>query len=266
MRNLLGTVAAALLSLGVPLVAHAQQNLVDKVLSKGELKVGMSTFVPWVMRSKDGGYIGFEVDVAREVAKDMGVELVIVPTQWDGIIPALLAAKFDVIIGGMSITPERNLKVNFTRPYAQSGLQIVANREKAGGYANFEDFNQEGVVFTMRRGVTAVDAVKRHFPLAETRLFDEEATALQDVINGQSTAWISSSPTAAKALADNGNKLFIPFSETFANSNEGFALRKGDPDALNFFNNWILTKRESGWLQERHTYWFKTREWVSIVE
>ena len=118
----------------------------------------------------------------------------------------------------------------------------------------------------MRRGVTAVDAVKRLFPDAQIRLFDEEATALQDVINGQSTAWVAASPNAATAIADNEGKLFTPFLETFDNSNEGFGLRKGDPDALNFFNNWILTKLESGWLQERHNYWFKTRDWVSLVE
>ncbi len=256
--------ACAALFLAAP-AAASEHSVLEKILAAGEVRVGMSTFVPWVMRSKDGEYIGFEVDVAREVAKDMGVELVIVPTQWDGIIPALLSGKFDVIIGGMSITPERNLKVNFTRPYAQSGLQIVANRNQAQGFDEFEDFNSEDVIFTMRRGVTAIDAVERLFPAAQTRLFDEEATAIQEVVNGNSTAWVSASPSAVIAIADHGDKLFLPFLETFDNSNEGFGLRKNDPDALNFFNNWILTKQESGWLQDRHTYWFKTRDWADMV-
>lgn len=264
--------AAALVASSTAIADGHSDSVIEKILREGEIRVGMSTFVPWVMRSKDGEYIGFEVDVAREVAKDMGVELVIVPTQWDGIIPALLAGKFDVIIGGMSITPERNLKVNFSTPYAQSGLLIVANRKEIEDITgddedelDFEDFDDEDVVFAMRRGVTAIDAVKEQFPEAGTRLFDEEATAIQEVVNGNATAWVSASPSAAVAVSDHGSKLFLPFIETFDNSNEGFALRKGDPDALNFFNNWILTKHESGWLEERHTYWFKTRDWAGMV-
>ena len=264
MRKLL-TLLVAFFALVTTSVNAQERSVIDDILAAGEIRVGMSTFVPWVMRSKDGEYIGFEVDVAREVAKDMGVELVIVPTQWDGIIPALLSGKFDVIIGGMSITPERNLKINFTNPYAQSGLLIVANRDLAGNRTMRDDYNDANVVFAMRRGVTAIDAVRERFPQAQTRLFDEEATAIQEVVNGNATAWVAASPSAATAIADHGNKLFMPFLETFDNSNEGFALRKGDPDALNFFNNWILTKHESGWLDERHTYWFKTRDWINLI-
>ena len=79
------------------------------------------------MRDKEGKLIGFEIDVATKVAADMGVDVEFVPTAWSGIIPALIAKKFDVIIGGMSITPQRNLTVNFTQPYAHSGQQMAAN-------------------------------------------------------------------------------------------------------------------------------------------
>ena len=72
------------------------------------------------MRNRNGELVGFEVDVATKVAADMGVDLESVPTSWDGIIPALIAGKFDVIIGGLSVRPQRNLTINFTIPYAHS--------------------------------------------------------------------------------------------------------------------------------------------------
>ena len=93
--------------------ASAEGTLED-IVKRGTLRVGMSTFVPWAMRDKAGNLIGFEIDVATKVAEDMGVEVEFVPTAWSGIIPALIAKKFDIIIGGMSITPQRNLTVNFT--------------------------------------------------------------------------------------------------------------------------------------------------------
>ncbi|MGD9235755.1 MAG: transporter substrate-binding domain-containing protein, partial [Desulfobacterales bacterium] len=88
-----------------------QESTVEQVIKRGTLRVGMSTFVPWAMKDKTGKLIGFEIDVARQLAADMGVKIEFVPTKWAGIIPALLTGKFDVIIGGMSVRPDRNLKV-----------------------------------------------------------------------------------------------------------------------------------------------------------
>ena len=78
-----------------------------QIEQSGTLRVGMSTFAPWAMRDKQGALIGFEIDVARRLATDNGWQVEFVPTAWDGIIPSLLAKKYDVIIGGLTITPER---------------------------------------------------------------------------------------------------------------------------------------------------------------
>src|SRR5258708_35725643 len=87
-------------------------SVVEEVKKRGVLRIGLSTFVPWSMRDKKGDLIGFEIDVANKVAADMGIQTEFIPTAWDVIIPALLAGKFDVIISGSSITPQRNLTSN----------------------------------------------------------------------------------------------------------------------------------------------------------
>ena len=81
----------------------AQESTVAQAVKRGSLKVGLDIFVPWAMQDKKGNLVGFEVDVARELAKDMGLEVELVPTKWDGIIPALLTGKFDVIIVGSGL-------------------------------------------------------------------------------------------------------------------------------------------------------------------
>ncbi|MBW2411622.1 MAG: transporter substrate-binding domain-containing protein, partial [Deltaproteobacteria bacterium] len=113
----------------------AQGSATEQIMKRGTLRVGMSTFVPWAMKDKTGKLIGFEIDVARQLAADMGVKIEFVPTKWAGIIPALLTGKFDVIIGGMSVRPDRNLKVNFTLPYDYAGQSIVANKKIAAGFS-----------------------------------------------------------------------------------------------------------------------------------
>ncbi len=107
----------------------------------------MSTFVPWAMKDKTGKLVGFEIDVATQLAKDMGVEVEFVPTSWSGIIPALLTGKFDVIIGGMGITPKRNLKVNFSNPYDYTGMSLIAHKKKAAGFKTLDDFNKKCAIF-----------------------------------------------------------------------------------------------------------------------
>lgn len=274
MRNLwfklvLGTIALVFV-IGAPARADTQQDLaagsvIEEIKQRGVLRVGMSTFVPWAMRDEQGELIGFEIDVATKVAEDMEVEVEFVPTAWSGIIPALLAGKFDVIIGGLTITPARNLTVNFTTPYAHSGQQMTANKELAEGFS-VEEFNSADVTISCRRGATACAAAQELFPKARLNRFDDDAQAFQDVLNGNAHAVVSSAPKPRFWTNQYSNKLFMPTDENLTEQNEAFAVRKGDPDALNFFSNWILVNTSNGWLKERHDYWFKTQEWADQVD
>jgi len=243
-------------------------DLIAEIQKRGTLKVGMSTFVPWAMRDKQGNLIGFEIDVATKVAADMGVEVEFVPTAWSGIIPALLAKKFDVIIGGMSITPQRNLTVNFTTPYAHSGQMMAANKKLAGNFTTMDEYNQSSVTIACRRGATPCKAAQKLFPKSTLRQFDDDAQAFQEVANGNAHAMISSAPKPRFWSEAYPNDVFVAFDgENLTRGNEGFALRKGDADALNFFSNWIVVNTSNGWLKERHDFWFKNRSgWKDMVK
>ena len=261
--------AAAALLLGAAQVALAgklQQELssestIETVLKRGSLRVGMDTFVPWAMKDKTGQLIGFEIDVATRLAEDMGVKVEFVPTKWSGIIPALITGKFDVIIGGMGILPARNLKVNFTIPYDYTGMSMVAHKEKAQGFSSLEDFNRPGIVLAAKLGATSVMAAQKFMPQAEVRQFDSEAQVYQELLNGRVHAAVGNAPTPAFYAVEHPDTLFMPLAENFTQEPIGFAVRKGDLDTLNFFNNWIRLVTAEGWLKERKHSWFETKEW-----
>jgi polar amino acid transport system substrate-binding protein len=244
----------------------AQESTIEQVLKRGFLRVGMSTFKPWAMKDKTGKLIGFEIDVATRVAKDMGVKVEFVPTKWAGIIPALLTGKFDVIIGGMGILPKRNLKVNFSIPYDLTGMSMVAHKELAAGFDSLEDFNRPDVTLAVRLGATPVAAAKKHIPRAQLRKFDDESQAYQELLNGKAHAVVGSAPTPAFYAVKYPDKLFLPLQETFTKEPIGFAVRKGDFDTLNFFNNWIIIVTSEGWLKERKHYWFRTKDWEGMLK
>ncbi|MFJ3010101.1 transporter substrate-binding domain-containing protein, partial [Pseudomonas fluorescens] len=96
--------------------AHA--GAIDDAVKRGTLKVGMDpTYMPFEMTNKRGEIIGFEVDILKAMSKAMGVKLELVSTGYDGIIPALMTDKFDMIGSGMTLTQERNLRLNLSEPF-----------------------------------------------------------------------------------------------------------------------------------------------------
>ncbi len=244
-----------------------KEGTLEQVISKNKLRIGFSTFVPWAMKDKKGDYTGYEIEVAQQLAEDMGVEAVFIPTKWSGIIPALLTGKFDIIIGGMGITPGRNLKVNFSDPYEFSGMSIVANSKLAAGSTGLEAFNKSDVTIVARIGTTAATAAKKYLPKAKLRLFDDEGQALQEVLNKRAAAMVSSQPFPEFQTLKYPGKLFLPLAgKTFTKEPIGFAIQKGDIDFLNFLNNWIRVKNADGWLQDRYDSWFTTQHWKSQIE
>ena len=263
----LAVTAALSLSLASAPEAIAQdQSVLDRVVERGSLRVGVGSFVPWAFRSKSGDYIGYEVDVSTKLAEDMGVELELLPTAWDGIIPALLTDKFDLIIGGMTVTPARNLRINFTESYHSGlGQDVVANKELIAEGSTVEDLNTPGTVIGVRRGAVSVQAAQQFFPLATLRQYDDEAVIEQELMAGNVGMWVTSAPKPAFAADNNPDTLFRPFAEPLTLATVGMGIKKGDYDTLNFLNNWISTNQRSGFLQERSDYWYGSQEWRDQV-
>ena len=272
-RRFSGMAVAVVMMAGAAAPAPAQdtrqalsaESVIETIKRRRVIKIGLSLFTPWSMRDRNGELIGFELDVGRKLAADMGVDVEFIPTVWDGIIPALVAGKFDVIISSLSVTPQRNLTVNFTEPYAFSGATILANRQLTEGFS-IDDFDSPEVTIAARRGSTPAVVIASRFPNAQRLLFDETAAAVQEVLNGNAHATMSSEPLPSQEARAYPDTLYIPFDTLFDEQSEGFAVRKGDPDALNYFNNWIAYHWRTGWLQERHDYWFTTEDWADQVD
>ena len=238
----------------------------ETILQRGTIRAGFDTFKPWAMKDKDGNYIGFEIDVARKLAEDMGVKIEFVPTKWSGIIPALLTGKFDIIIGGMSVTPQRNLKVNFSIPYEFSGMSIVADSASAGNRGKLADFDNADTKIAVRLGTTAAEAAKNFLPNAQLLFFDEESQTIQELLNGRVNALVASNPLPFTLANEYADKLYLPLKEDFTREPISFAVRKGDLDYLNWLNNWVRVNMSKGWLQNRYHYWFFTNDWESMIQ
>ena len=243
----------------------AFDSVVEEVQDRGTLRAGLGLFEPWSACNADGELIGFEIDVATKVAEDMGVGVEFARTNWNYIISELIAEEFDVIISGMTILPERNLRVNFTSSYNSTGIYLVANTEKTADLETLADFNSSSVTIATRRGASSIPAIENTFPDAMLLLFDTDNEVLQAVVAGDAHAAAAFATTRNTWVEANSETLHLPSEEPFASEVLAIAVRKGDLDTLNFFNSWIAVNQANGWLEQRRQYWFEGREWEDQV-
>ena len=237
-------------------------NQLQTIRSRGTLRVGVSLFVPWVMHSNQGELIGYEADVARKLAEDLGVQVEFIQTSWPSIIAGLLTEDYDIIISGLSLTPQRALLINFSQPYSHSSSVLIANKKLAGKLTKAAQFNTEKITIGVVQGSVSEEIASRKFPKAAQQSFDSESHTIAALLSGKIFAIISSTPKTGYLLNQHGREVFQPFRQPLSLHAEGFGIRKGDADFLNFLNTWIEYNTQNGWLAERHQYWFDTIDWA----
>ncbi|WP_421702573.1 transporter substrate-binding domain-containing protein [Aliiroseovarius sp.] len=205
------------------------------------LRVGMEcTYPPFNYRSEDGDLAGYDVDVAKGVAEIMGVELEYVCQEWGGMIPALLANKFDLIIASMSITETRLEKMDFSRPYRDSIGRMIGrkglNKELFDADGNPIAANFDGLRVGLERASTYEAWFNAKVPDADVVYYDGTEPMYLDLINGRVDA-IMSNPMKIhlKFLSQERGKDYEFISpslneEEFFGIGVGIGLRQGQPE------------------------------------
>ncbi len=261
-------VAALLIMLGLNLAADDiglwQKSTLNAIVQRGELRVGLEAgYMPFEMKSKKGKIIGFDVDMMKAMAKAMGVKLKLVPTAWDGIIAGLLTSKFDIIASGMTITQKRNLKINFADSYLSIGQTILAKKKYAG--KSWKDIDKAGNTVVTKLGVTGEIATRKMFKHATIRTFDTEADAVQEVMNGRADAFVYDKPYNAIFYAAKGKGKLAFLDKPLTYEPLGWAIRKGDPDFLNWLNNFLKQAKGDGVYGKIYNKWFNSTAWQKKV-
>jgi len=245
--------------------AGSAANVLAHIQKKNEITVGVSILPPWVMKNKEGKLIGFEIDIANQLAKDLGVKVKFKQYQWNQMIPALKKGEIDIIASGLSITPKRALEINYSNPYSSSGYSLVSNLELTKDFTSIKDLNDEKIYITAVKGTVSADLAKKVFPQAKLDLRKTAKDATSAVVNGTVHAFISSSPVPEFVSLKNPDKVDLPLKKPLLTTKEAFAIRKGDQEMLNFLNAWIIAHEADEWIGSSHNYWFNSLKWQRQV-
>ena len=245
----------------------AKKSTLETILRKGELWVGFeSGYMPFEMTNQKGRYVGFDIDVAKEMAKAMGVKFVPINTDWVDIIPSLVTGKFDIIISGMTVTQERNLKINFADPYFIVGQTILMNIKHEGVIKSYKDLNNPKYIVTSQAETTGEEAVKSLIPKCTSKSFKNIEDAVSEVIKGKADAFVFDLPYCVVVMVMQGKDKLVFIDKPFTYEPLAWAIKKGDPDFLNWLNNFLLQIKNDGRYDRIYNKWIKNTDWIKNVQ
>ncbi|MDY0006850.1 MAG: transporter substrate-binding domain-containing protein [Spongiibacteraceae bacterium] len=236
------------------------------IVASGELRMGVALFAPWTLRNAKGELTGSEIDVGRRLAADMNLKPVFTLLEWDKIIPALQKGDIDVIVAGMAITPARALQVNFSRPYAESGVSLASNVKLTEKFDSLDDLNQPDVAIGVVKDTAAEDYARRRFNRASIKTFPTQEQVNDALKRGLVHAYAGSMPTPRFLALANPGLIDAPLgSRALLPYHEAFAVRKGDPDFVNFLDAWVLARSADRWLDSVRNFWFDSLDWQNAA-
>ncbi|MGV3518445.1 transporter substrate-binding domain-containing protein [Luteitalea sp.] len=244
-----------------PRPSPARETL-QAIRERGVLRACVSAYMPWVIAAPQGQPIsGFAVDVARQLADDMGVDLQFVHTNYRDLVGDLFEGACDVIPGGLAATPERALFVHFSDPIAEHAVKLVG---ALNGATTLGEFDKPGVAVGAVDGTVEMQDARRLLPKADLRPFPSQA-ALGDALmhHAVQVAVVASpfSDLAEKLSAGAVKALPAPLSVR----RESIAVRRGDLEFLEYLNRWVQAHDDHGWLETRRTRWFDHLEWYTAT-
>ncbi|MCA2017400.1 transporter substrate-binding domain-containing protein [Vibrio tritonius] len=257
--------AALIASAATSVSASAESNTVDQILKSGELRLCFEAgYIPFEMTAKNGQYVGFDIDVAKHLARSLGVKFVPVNTAWDGIVPALKTNKCD-FIAGMTVTPERNLSVLFADDYLKMGQTILISPKLKDKIHSYRDLNNKNYTVATQMGTSSAIGAEKYLFNARVDLYDTSADAVLQVMNGKADAFVYDLPYNAMYAAQHKDQV-IHLDKPFTFEPMGWAIRRGDHDFLNLLNNYMKQIRGDGTYDRIYAKWFKSDKWLSKVQ
>lgn len=253
MKKVLVTVLLLVFIMALVVNADALQ----RIVSSGYLLVGMDAagYMPFEGTNSSGNWIGFDVDFARLMAKELGVKLRIVPTRWSGILPSLVSGKFDMIISAMTITPKRAVMVNFSIPYFTVGQEVLYNMNTYKTPPTLKDLlNRKNLKVAVQIGTTGDDAAKAFFKNARVLEFASMDEAALQVAMRKADVAVADS-TYVSYMSKKYSQL-SSISETLTTENYGIAMKQSEFNLLNWVNTFITYEKANGGWKKLYDKWF----------
>jgi len=251
----LATAAVVAMGLLASGAAYAQSALND-ILNSGVLKVGTTgDWNPMTMKDPaTNTYIGYDIDVMTELAKDLGVDVEYVPTDWKTLVNGVMAGKYH-ITGSASVAPKRAKVAGYSISYFSLATVPLTLKTNEGRFSDWDDLDKPDVVVAATLGTTQEQQVKRFFPNAQHKIVEAPARDFQEVLAGRADGHITSNVEAYKLIAKYPQMMIVPVNQPRARTPIAMLMLQADQVWINYVNTWIALKQERGFFDALSKKW-----------
>jgi polar amino acid transport system substrate-binding protein len=234
----------------------------DSIIKKGELVVGITgTQPPLNATNKNGKIIGYDADIAKLIAMNLGVKIKFTTMPFAELLPALIAGKVDMVLSSMTMTLERNRNVAFIGPYYVSGKGILTKTQTIGALQQTEGLNNPEFKVAALQNSTSQAFVEQAAPKAQlvpTKSYDEAIDMLlQDKVN----AIVADYPYCAFTAFRYKDKGLVAGQSKFTVEPLGIAIPE-DALLINWMGNFVNMLEASGQLKNLTEKWFQDGSWI----
>ena len=233
----------------------------DEIAQRGELRVACQTQgPPFSFVDKNGKRAGSSIELCEMLAKDMGVKVTFLDFDWDGLIPALLSKKADILAADMTPTIKRAMKIGFTKPFMYTGSVVFVKANSP--IKTVEDAQKAGLKAAVLLGSTGETDAKNSFPKAELKSYKGGGPLLIDaVLQGQADFGVNDSSAVIGQMANFPPNSLRVLPDLLSKLPLAFAMRYDSQDLLELVNLFFLNAGLDGRLEQNLNYWVNTLDW-----
>jgi polar amino acid transport system substrate-binding protein len=260
---LIAVLALVAAAVSAPARAGSDSPVLSRIQSSGTLRVGMSGGQPPLnFKSKGGRMLGLEVDMAGALAGLMDVQLKIVEKPFSELLGALAGGEVDMVMSGMTVTLERNLKAAFVGPYFLSGKSILTRSSSLAQVDEARDLDSADLKLAALEGSTSQRFVQSRLPKATLVTTPDYDAAVKLLLSDEVNALVADREIVALTAFLYPKEGLATLREPLTIEPIGIAVPPGDPLLVNFLGNAMGALEASGFLSAVRARWLEQSDWI----
>lgn len=238
---------------------------IDKIQENKKVVIGTAPgYLPFDMKNTEGEFIGYDMDLGRAIAEQLGVEVEFKQFEFSGLIPALQAKEIDLILAGMTITGERAAAVSFSDPYYETGQVIMIPKDDTST-KSWEDLDVEGTKVGVSQGTTGHLLAESLFKKAEVTVFETFPDTALALTQGKVDGVLYDEPAVKMYEAQQADSVKGVY-DIISSESLGIAVRSNDLETVQWLNSFLYSYRGSVEDIESKDKWFESKDWIDDIE
>ena len=241
-----------------------EKSTLKNIKDNKKLVIGIAPgYFPFEMKSTEGGFVGYDIDLANAVGEALKTEVEFKQFVFDGLVPALQTGEVDMVIAGMTIRGDRALSVSMSNPYYKTGQAIMVPAANKG-IKSWEELDVKGNKIAVGIGTTGALLAKSQFKNAEVVDFEDFPLAATTMGSGQADAVVYDEPAVAVWRLEHEGQVH-QMEGLLSAENLGIAVKKNDFETVQWLNSFLFSYIDSPEELESRNRWFEESDWLDKV-